>query len=356
MGIGTSLGTYHDDEMAYQSNQFFSPDPDQPGVLKPSWQTDKKGEQDAQEFQDMKTDLPTKAIPISDSGGPSLLQSFGTMLSRTVNDPDIQSAGDFGPVPFRNANDSSQRTANQAAEAVRAQTSNIGPDTGTRLNPTDRTLEVIDRALNEGGLAAQSRAGRTPARIGVEPVDTPEQTSAPPRGWINTELSGAVSRNLVDARTDKAKLLDELPAIAQKGSIQLKDMKPPEDTTSGHKFGFMNDKGLKGEMTLYEREDGKRLQVGWIGGLQGKQAEESINEFGKSDMRALLSLIKDHFPKAEVISGWRVSGARAGDARAKDDVQSGRAEVRLRRSKSGPARKDIDQLIDEWNAGPDSSP
>lgn len=157
MGIGTSLGTYHDDEMSYQSNQFFSPDPDQPGVLKPSWQTDKKGEQDAQEFQDMKTDLPTKPMPIADkSSGPTLGASYSAMMSRVLNDPDFQQVGDFGPVPIR--------TPEQAAAAVRSQTSNIGPDTGTRFNPTDRALEVIDRALNEGGLTAQARAGRPPAR------------------------------------------------------------------------------------------------------------------------------------------------------------------------------------------------
>lgn len=336
MGIGTSLGTYHDDEMSYQSNQFFSPDPDQPGVLKPSWQTDKKGEQDAQEFQDMKTDLPTKPMPIADkSSGPTLGASYSAMMSRVLNDPDFQQVGDFGPVPIR--------TPEQAAAAVRSQTSNIGPDTGTRFNPTDRALEVIDRALNEGGLTAQARAGRPPANIPIEPANTtPPITTAnrTVRGWDVVE--GGVQQPLRDniGNID----VKGWKEIGKKNDIAL--LKDPT-ATNKTSYGFKTDEGKTGTISLSELESGKLL---YVHGMYGENGSWK-GDFGTKNIRSLIPLLKDEFPNAERIRGFRVSGARRESGQGAAD-----AEMRIRPSKQGPERKSIEQLIDEWNAGPDSSP
>lgn len=87
-----------------------------------------------------------------------------------------------------------------------------------------------------------------------------------------------------------------------------------------HQFKFMSDEGNIGELSIRETDGGKSLYVPWIGTVQGNGA----GTMGHSEIRNLLNIVKDTFPKAETISGFRVSGAR------NEVGKIGNAEMRLR--------------------------
>lgn len=127
--------------------------------------------------------------------------------------------------------------------------------------------------------------------------------------------------------------------VSKKGPISL--MKDPEinhGLTTGHHFNFLSEGGIPGELSLRERNGGKNLYVSWIGKVGGM----GPNEIGRTEMASLFRLLAEQFPKAEEISGFRVSGAR-GNANRPNDA-SMRIPGRGAPRRPEPRRKTIDEL------------
>lgn len=119
-----------------------------------------------------------------------------------------------------------------------------------------------------------------------------------------SEVPGASSwtkRELQEAKTR----FDTQP-VTKKGGLSLVENTESSSGTAHH-FNFMNKEGNIGELRLYERQAGRELHVGWIGTIAG----EGKNTIGHGEIKALAQILKDKFPQAEYITGFRVSGARA---------------------------------------------
>lgn len=142
----------------------------------------------------------------------------------------------------------------------------------------------------------------------------------------------------------KAKFVDN-PTVTKKGNIIL--ARDPEVPSHGnlHFFNFLSDEGVPGEINIREKADGKEIHVGWIGTV----GSPGPMDVGKSEIRNLLYLLRDRFPKAEEISGFRVSGARNATGKLSDARM--RLPGRGNPNQPLPPRKTIDELVNEWDNG-----
>lgn len=91
-----------------------------------------------------------------------------------------------------------------------------------------------------------------------------------------------------------------------------------------HLFKFASKDGI-GKLDITEKRGGKELYVDIIGRVNKDGfvmfSNSAKHTFGTKEIKALVQQLKDEFPKAEVITGFRVSGARvhgsaAGEAKA----------------------------------------
>ena len=75
-----------------------------------------------------------------------------------------------------------------------------------------------------------------------------------------------------------------------------------------HNIDFDNDE-IEGSAQLREKRKGKSLDVIYVGaGKKGQDHEPNVLK--PTHVRKLLNYVKGEFPKAEVVQGKRISGAR----------------------------------------------
>ena len=176
---------------------------------------------------------------------------------------------------------------------------------------------------------------------------TPADRAAVDSGRIADRLSqGSQQQSVSDIEKVSPKIRDKVEEATKEGSLKLiKD----EDASRGtkQKFIFASKDGI-GQLHLTERQNGKQLYVNWIGKGMNEDSytsyKEGPNSFGFKDIKSLLSQIKEEFPNAETIKGFRVSGVRAHAGGGSEN-----AEMRLRPAAKQPERKSIEQLNAEWN-------
>jgi hypothetical protein len=143
------------------------------------------------------------------------------------------------------------------------------------------------------------------------------------------------------ARMAREKLLDYKSSDAvevKKGSVGLK-----VDSDNGYRqqLNFYHEpSNTVGSLDISERQGGKQLYVHGIG--LGENI--SPNSLGKRAMRDLIEAIKEQYPKAETIKGFRVSGARAAVG------QTGDAEMRIRPPRQNTQEDDISSYLGATNA------
>ncbi len=107
---------------------------------------------------------------------------------------------------------------------------------------------------------------------------------------------------------------------AVKGS-ELKLIKQSSFDNRNHQFKFANKDGI-GKLDITEKKGGKELYVDIIGRVNqdGFVDWRSAQTFGGKEIKQLVKQLMDEFPKAEEITGFRVSGARVisgqGEAKA----------------------------------------
>jgi hypothetical protein len=147
-------------------------------------------------------------------------------------------------------------------------------------------------------------------------IDTVKEASKPPedplKGPMPTLESG---HGLTDTlRT----ALHAEPMFDGERAKKLKLERAEEEPDQGHLLGETGvhhfdivdaeGKGV-GRVSIVEREDGKKLHVGWVGSGTGA-APGVPNAFGPRVVLDLMSQLKREFPDAKKIGGLRVSGAR----------------------------------------------
>lgn len=120
----------------------------------------------------------------------------------------------------------------------------------------------------------------------------------------------------IQRRSDEINKQFETQKVDKKGQISLVDDSVKNFMPDSHSFVFKNDEGVTGDLRLTEIKNGKELYVNWI----GAHGRDGPHDLGTSEIRSLLGILKDRFPNAEFMSGFRVSGARyetgrIGDAR-----------------------------------------
>lgn len=171
------------------------------------------------------------------------------------------------------------------------------------------TDEDIDKGMNlgmsfsGGGLSVRGAATR-------EALPNPFMHTEESRPYTGTEadLAQEIPFNLSDyskqaiAET-KADFANNADKVVQKGDVSLL-----KTDTSGkmHQYSFMNKDGNVGELSVKEKDGGKTLDIPWIGTVIGN----GVGTIGHSEIRSLFNILKDEFPLAENITGFRVSGAR----------------------------------------------
>lgn len=103
------------------------------------------------------------------------------------------------------------------------------------------------------------------------------------------------------------------PLFEEGPAEQLKIKKRRSNQFGGHDFEITDEKGSAvGSLNITEQHEGLDLHVDWIGaGTKVLNSKGGVdNVFGPGLIRGLLEQLKEQFPKAEFISGDRVSGAR----------------------------------------------
>lgn len=126
---------------------------------------------------------------------------------------------------------------------------------------------------------------------------TPEETS--------TSIANREATSKAYVKAQEARKSDKLQLI-EAGKIPIYE-------GNSHKFLFANKNGI-GRLSITETDKGKSLYVNGIYGEKGAW------QYDTPTIKSLVKLLKDEFPNAETLSGFRVSGARAatgsGPARA----------------------------------------
>lgn len=108
----------------------------------------------------------------------------------------------------------------------------------------------------------------------------------------------------VTAIRDNAKF--SVPPITPERKLTLK--RSGTDASDFHQFELQDEAGKsRGYVILSEQKGGKEIYIEDISGLD---RVESANEFGPRMIRDVLRQIKEEFPQAESLTGFRVSGAR----------------------------------------------
>jgi Large polyvalent protein associated domain 23 len=95
--------------------------------------------------------------------------------------------------------------------------------------------------------------------------------------------------------------------LGEHNGLKLYREQPSDELNPNlHHFEFVNSEGKKGQLSLVDHGDD--LSIHWVGGTN---AGDNKGLFGPKDIRSLAEILKQQFPKAETVTGYRVSGARA---------------------------------------------
>lgn len=145
--------------------------------------------------------------------------------------------------------------------------------------------------LNEAKELKEQKAGMVePEPLKVQAEETEAQPKQPLVDAIDSVRQGAALEPLAQ-RLDRRKI----------------ELKKVDSTYSDHSFTFNDESGKElGDLDISEENGGKRLYVDDIRGRD----EFGPRSFGPGIIRNLLEQLKQHFPDAETLTGFRVSGAR----------------------------------------------
>lgn len=93
--------------------------------------------------------------------------------------------------------------------------------------------------------------------------------------------------------------------VEKKGNLSLLE---GQTSRKDHvNYNFMNDQGKVGDLSITFRRGGRELHVDWI----GTPEPDGMNTIGRKEIRNLVNLLKDKYPDAVEMTGFRVSGVRA---------------------------------------------
>lgn len=116
-----------------------------------------------------------------------------------------------------------------------------------------------------------------------------------------------------------------------------------------HLFKFANKDGV-GELTINERKNGRELYVSWIG-TSGKH--DSPGTFGTKAIKEFFREVAREFPKAEAVTGFRVSGARQktgkGSADAIMEIPGRRQGRRREEARKSEETRMYEQMEEDFN-------
>lgn len=172
----------------------------------------------------------------------------------------------------------------------------IRPDEGLHAF-AERMVHQADPNLRTQGHAPD------PVSLEQEPFDWEAESQR--------QSDSAWQRHLTEIERIKNSFGETSDVVQNKGV----SLKPTRPIGSGYdKYNFMNDAGNVGEMTIQEKNGGKTLWVPWMGtvGTLGP------HDIGTKEIRALIPMIKNLYPNAEQIGGFRISGARGRSGSTED--------------------------------------
>jgi len=175
---------------------------------------------------------------------------------------------------------------------------------------------------------------------------TPEDMTGETRGvssvfrqepWRDEDFHTTIEHNpgeRIHYSDQQEKFQNAISEASQSSKLKLIKDDYLTEGTSTHQFKFVNDKG-SGSLSISERQGGRELYVNWAG-IDKKAGARSLavwedpyvlgpQTFGTNEIKSLLNQVKEEFPKAEFITGFRVSGARL-----KTGMGSGNAKMRIR--------------------------
>jgi hypothetical protein len=139
-------------------------------------------------------------------------------------------------------------------------------------------------------------------------------------------------------------------ALGTEGSLAALGLRPMRDPVPGvidietlrsggndKLFDIVNELGKRvGWTAITPRPVQKNLYVNEIQGAKGPLS------FGTADTRSLIDALKQEFPWAESVSGYRTSGARA---KANNRSQ---ARMQIRPDTTSPAQKELREMIGDY--------
>ena len=144
--------------------------------------------------------------------------------------------------------------------------------------------------------------------LAVRSVEIPSSDASPATVAEGMPSTAAAEPTTIKG-TPAVKLTEIKPPAGQPGPF-LRTPDHPTISNNERLFAFEAN-GKKGDIILEEKDGGKAIHIRWIGSVK----EDETLSLGPASVRKILSDLRTYFPKAETISG-----ARAGGAKAKDDI------------------------------------
>lgn len=189
-----------------------------------------------------------------------------------------------------------------------------------------------DIRLRRGGLtlneAKELPKKEAPPIAGVDPVLDNIRTSSKLEPMLTPELKGRAPIEDIKLTKQDQKFTEEFLRRMREIGEEIS----PED--KHHLFAINDEAGRQvGDLHIRQAPDSKNLFVEWIGGTKdiATPTGGAANVYGPKLIKSLLRQLKEEFPDAEKLVGWRVSGAREKAGKL------GAAEVKL-----SPERLEID--------------
>lgn len=121
-----------------------------------------------------------------------------------------------------------------------------------------------------------------------------------------------------------SRLLNSPAANEAIGALTLKPVARVAKAAAGepdffHSYSMHNERGANVGPMLINAKDPKHLYVEWMG--RGNDLESGANTLGPKEMLSLLRAVKERYPDALTISGYRAGGARFGGAAADEALK-----------------------------------
>lgn len=253
--------------------------------------------------------------------------TIGTSLGLVFKNMFQQQAG----VSAQDESGSSERTpsASDAISSIRRTSPTPAIPAPPAPPPIPETTQESPRDIG-GRLIRQEGEGSGDYALRVIEDLLREQENSRPGSFVRqrpAQETPVPSANDLQNRWDQEDMsynkrkIDEIsrsPSVGKNNGVELR-MLPGGYRT--HKYGFVNEDGSVGELSISPSQSGKQLYVNWIGSL-GKNQQF---DFGTKFIRNVIPILKKRYPDAETIAGLRVSGARMNSGSG-----SAHAEMRIR--------------------------